>query len=65
MGHFRFWRRIKIFPGVYLNIGKNGLSFSFGTRGLKYTIGRKRKRFTAGIPGTGLFYTKEKKKNKQ
>jgi hypothetical protein len=34
MGYLRFWRRIKIFPGVYLNISKSGISFSFGTRGL-------------------------------
>ena len=54
----RFWRRLKIFPGITLNISKSGISFSFGVRGLKFTIGPKGKRSTIGIPGTGLSYTK-------
>lgn len=65
MANFRFWRRFKIFPGVYLNISKKGISFSFGVRGLKYTVGKSKKRFTIGIPGTGLFYSKEKKKKEK
>ena len=63
MGHIRFWRRIKIFPGVYLNIGKNGISFSFGPSGIKYTKGTKGERVSVGLPGTGLYYV-ENKKNK-
>ena len=54
---FRFWRRIKIAPGVTLNLSKSGGSLSFGPRGAKFTIGPKGKRATLGIPGTGLFYT--------
>ena len=30
---FRFQRRIKIMPGVTLNVGKRGVSTSFGRRG--------------------------------
>jgi len=63
MGHVRFWRRFKIFPGVWLNISKSGISFSFGVRGAKYTVSKKgRRRFTVGIPGTGLFHTHTYKK---
>ncbi|RJP22633.1 MAG: DUF4236 domain-containing protein [Candidatus Abyssobacteria bacterium SURF_5] len=54
---FRFWRRVKIAPGVTLNLSKSGGSLSFGPRGAKFTIGPRGARATAGIPGTGLFYT--------
>ena len=53
---FRFWRRIRITPGVTLNLSKSGGSLSFGPRGAKFTIGPRGKRATVGIPGTGLFY---------
>jgi len=54
---FRFWQRVKIAPGVTLNLSKSGGSLSFGPRGAKFTIGSRGKRATVGIPGTGLFYT--------
>ena len=54
---FRFFRRMKIAPGVTLNLSKSGPSFSFGPRGAKYTVGSRGTRKTVGIPGTGLFYT--------
>jgi len=54
---FRFWRRIRIAPGVTLNLSKAGGSLSFGVRGAHFTVGSRGKRVTAGIPGTGLFYT--------
>jgi len=60
MGHVRFWRRFKIFPGVWLNISKAGISLSFGVKGATFTIGPKGHRRTLGIPGTGLFYTDKK-----
>jgi hypothetical protein len=65
MAHIRFWKRIKIFPGVYLNIGKKGISISFGPRGVKYTVGTKGKRISAGIPGTGIYYVDQKTKSKK
>ncbi len=54
---FRFWRRIRIAPGVTLNLSKSGGSLSFGPHGAKFTIGPRGKRTTVGIPGTSLFYT--------
>ena len=54
---FRFWRRVKIAPGVTLNLSKSGGSLSFGPRGAKLTVGPRGRRATVGIPGTGLFYT--------
>lgn len=54
---FRFWRRIRIAPGLTLNLSKSGASLSFGPRGAKFTVGPRGRRTTVGIPGTGLFYT--------
>lgn len=60
---FRFWRRISILPGVTLNLSKGGFSFSFGPRGAKVTTGTKGMRVSAGIPGTGMFWTKKLNQN--
>lgn len=54
----RFFRRVRIAPGVTLNLSKRGGSLSFGTRGARLTVGRRGIRRTIGLPGTGLFYTK-------
>lgn len=54
---FRFQRRIKIIPGVTLNVGKRGVSTSIGRRGAHITFGQNGVRTTAGIPGTGISYT--------
>lgn len=66
---FRFWRRVKIAPGITLNFSKSGASVSLGPRGSKFTIGPRGKRFTMGLPGTGMFYTtklsSQKTKNKR
>jgi len=54
---FRFWKRIRIAPGVTLNLSKSGGSISFGPKGAKFTIGPRGERVTVGLPGTGIFYT--------
>ena len=56
MSYLRFGRRLKIGPGVYVNISKSGLSLSVGPRGAKLNIGRRGPRVTLGLPGTGLSY---------
>jgi hypothetical protein len=53
---FRVRRRIRVGPGVSLNVGKRGISTSVGVRGAHVTVGR-RARATVGIPGTGVSYT--------
>lgn len=57
MGSFRLFRRIKIAPGVTINVSKSGLSTSLGPRGAKVTLGHGRIRKTVGLPGTGVYYT--------
>src|SRR4051812_37726279 len=54
---FRFQRRLKILPGVSLNLSKSGVSTSFGVRGARVTVGHGKTRTTLGIPGTGISYT--------
>jgi len=52
-----FWRRVRIAPGITLNLSNTGASMSLGRRGAHYTVGSRGRRATVGIPGTGLFYT--------
>jgi tetratricopeptide (TPR) repeat protein len=53
----QFLRRQRCNPGLTLNLSKSTASLSLGPRGAKYTISPRGNRATAGIPGTGLFYT--------
>jgi Holliday junction resolvasome RuvABC ATP-dependent DNA helicase subunit len=52
---WNFRRRIKILPGVHLNVGKKGVSTTFGVRGASITTGRNGVYLNTGIPGTGLY----------
>ena len=52
-----FKRRIRIMPGVTLNLGKRNISMSVGRRGMHYTTGTAGSRFTVGLPGTGLYHS--------
>ena len=57
MGFFRFSKRIKILPGVSINLSKSGVSASVGPRGAKVTIGKRGVRASVGLPGTGMSYS--------
>ncbi|MBS0374915.1 MAG: DUF4236 domain-containing protein [Proteobacteria bacterium] len=54
---FRFSRRIRVLPGVRINLSKSGVSTSVGTRGAWLTFGKRGTRATVGLPGTGISYT--------
>lgn len=58
MAGFRFRKRIKLMPGVWLNLGKQGVSTSVGTKGLSVNLKGDAIRTTASAPGTGLSYTR-------
>lgn len=58
----RFWQRIRLAPGVTLNLSKSTASLSFGPRGAKYTVSPRGNRATLWLPGTGLFYTIQDRK---
>lgn len=50
-----FRKRVKIFPGVHLNISKTGTSWSVGPRGASVNVGKKGVYVNSGIPGTGIY----------
>jgi hypothetical protein len=52
----RFQKRLRILPGVRVNLSKSGASTSIGPRGADVNIGRDGVTTNAGIPGTGLSY---------
>lgn len=54
---FRFYRRVRLCPGVSVNLSRSGPSLSLGVRGAHVTVGRRGVTRTIGLPGTGLFYT--------
>ncbi len=56
----RFFRRVRVLPGMTINLSKSGASMSFGVRGAHYTVGPRGRRVTVGLPGTGLYYTQSK-----
>lgn len=56
---FIFRKRIKVLPGITLNLSKSGISTTLGPKGARMTVGGKRgPRVTTSIPGTGLSYSK-------
>jgi len=54
---FRFFRRVRLLPGVHLNLSRSGGSISAGPRGAKVTVGPRGTRATAGLPGTGMHWS--------
>ena len=49
-----FRRRIKVIPGVYLNVSKRGVSTTVGVRGASLTFRGDGTYANVGIPGTGF-----------
>ena len=54
---FRFRRSVRIAPGLRLNFGKRGTSFSVGQRGLTTNFSKSGTRTTFSLPGSGISYT--------
>lgn len=48
-------KRIKIAPGVLINVSKRGISTSIGPRGASITMGKNGSYLNTGIPGTGIY----------
>ena len=53
---FRFQRRIKIAPGLNLNLSKSGVGISAGIKGATVSAGKRGLYGNLGLPGTGLSY---------
>ena len=52
----RFQKRIRVLPGVRVNVGLRGVSTSVGVRGASLTVGKRGTYANDGAPGTGLSY---------
>ena len=55
----RFQKRIKLMPGVRLNLSMSGASVSLGAPGATVNIGKKGMTGTMGLPGSGLSWSKQ------
>ncbi|MDT3740903.1 MAG: DUF4236 domain-containing protein [Candidatus Kapabacteria bacterium] len=60
----RFRRKAKLFPGVYLNISKTGISTTVGVPGLSINFNKTGTYLNTGIPGTGIYDRKKIGNNK-
>ena len=58
---FRFQKRIKILPGVRINLSKTGLSTSFGGKGMTVNVRDGNVKTTVGLPGSGMSYSESTK----
>ncbi len=62
---FRFRKSINLGGGFRINISKSGIGYSWGVKGYRITkTARGSVRRTSSIPGTGISFTEETKKNK-
>lgn len=58
---FRFRKKVKIAPGVDLNVSKRGpSSLSLGKKGATVNLSKNGVKQTIGLPGTGLHYQTDK-----
>ncbi|TNH04504.1 DUF4236 domain-containing protein [Testudinibacter sp. TR-2022] len=51
----KFRKRVKIVPGVTVNLSKSGVSGTFGAKGASVNVGKKGTYLNTGIPGTGIY----------
>ena len=59
MSKFQFRKRVKLAPGLSLNVSKKGFGLSAGPKGVKTSISAQgRITGSAGIPGSGISYRK-------
>ena len=52
---WRYRKRIKILPGIHLNISKSGISTNIGVKGANISFTPKGTYVNTGLPGTGLY----------
>ena len=58
----RFQRRVKLLPGLHLNLSLSGVGVSVGGRGAHIGVTARGQRYTSiGLPGTGLSWREYQK----
>jgi len=55
MARWKYRKRVRLLPGVTINISKSGLSTTLGPRGANINLGRSGAFLNTGIPGTGIY----------
>lgn len=55
----KYRKRIKLLPGLILNISTSGISFTIGGKGISLNLSKKGLFLNTGIPGTGLYDRKK------
>lgn len=53
---FRYRRRLRILPGLWVNLSRSGVSASVGIRGLTVNLSEAGAQTTVVLPGSGLSY---------
>jgi hypothetical protein len=53
---WRFFRSLRVLPGVRVNFSKMGLSVTLGNRGATLNIGRTGVSTAVGLPGSGISF---------
>lgn len=59
---FRFRKRLKLFPGLWVNLSKRGASLSVGGRGATINVNRQGVQETVGLPGSGISYRSKRRR---
>ena len=60
----RFQRRVKLLPGVHLNLSLSGVGVSVGGRGTHIGVTARGQRYNSvGLPGTGVSWREYQPKN--
>jgi hypothetical protein len=52
-----FRRRLRLLPGLWLNLSRSAISVSIGGKGFTFNRGPNGTRSTVSLPSTGLSYT--------
>lgn len=59
---FRFRKRLRIFPGRWINLSKKGGSLSVGGRGATINVSQRGHQESVEIPGSGVSYRTRRRK---
>jgi hypothetical protein len=59
---FRFRKRLRILPGLWINLSKKGGSLSVGGRGATINVSPRGHRESVGLPGSALSYRTKRRK---
>ncbi len=51
----KFRKRVRVFPGLTLNLSKSGISTTVGPRGMNVNFNRHGTFLNTGLPGTGIY----------